>query len=236
MKMFVWVLLVPLVLVAPTSSVIAKSPPSAGTDVALVSKVILDVKRKELDRDWIAAKRGETLASGDRVRTGVNSLAVIKFKDNSLVRIREQSELTVTGNVSGRAFSKTVNLTRGAVGFNIKKQETGEEFSFRSPTSVASIRGTEGLYIATALEDLLTVLEGMIRFQNSISTTEVDVNAGYTGVAKPDGTILTRPSTPSEQAIARNAMIEREDEQRNLLELEFRDAQGNRKEMRIDFK
>ena len=236
MKMFVWVLLVPLVLVAPTSSVIAKSPPSAGTDVALVSKVILDVKRKELDKDWIAAKRGETLTSGDRVRTGVNSLAVIKFKDNSLVRIREQSELTVTGNLSGRAFSKTVNLTRGAVGFNIKKQETGEEFSFRSPTSVASIRGTEGVYIATALEDLLTVLQGTIRFQNTISTTEVDVNAGYTGVAKPDGTILTRPSTPSEQAIARNAMIEREDEQRNLLELEFRDAQGNRKEMRIDFK
>jgi hypothetical protein len=31
-------------------------------------------------------------------------------------------------------------------------------------------------------------------------------------------------------------MIEREDEQRNLLELEFRDGQGNRKQMRIDFK
>lgn len=236
MKMFVWILIVLLVLAAPTSSVIAKSPPSAGTEVALVSKVILDVKRKELDKDWIAAKRGETLTSGDRVRTGVNSLAVIKFKDNSLVRVREQSELTVTGNVSGRAFSKTVNLTRGAVGFNIKKQETGEEFSFRSPTSVASIRGTEGVYIATALEDLLTVLQGTIRFQNTISTTEVDVNAGYTGIAKPDGTILTRPSTPAEQAVARNAMIEREDEQRNLLELEFRDGQGNRKQMRIDFK
>jgi len=236
MKMFVWIFIVLLVLAAPTSSVIAKSPPSAGTEVALVSKVILDVKRKELDKDWIAAKRGETLASGDRVRTGVNSLAVIKFKDNSLVRIREQSELTVTGNVSGRAFSKTVNLTRGAVGFNIKKQETGEEFSFRSPTSVASIRGTEGVYIATALEDLLTVLQGTIRFQNTISTTEVDVNAGYTGIAKPDGTILTRPSTPAEQSVARNAMIEREDEQRNLLELEFRDGQGNRKQMRIDFK
>jgi hypothetical protein len=236
MKMFVWILIVPLLLAAPASSVIAKSPPSAGTEVALVSKVILDVKRKELDKDWVAAKRGETLASGDRVRTGVNSLAVIKFKDNSLVRIREQSELTITGNVAGRAFSKTVNLTRGAVGFNIKKQETGEEFSFRSPTSVASIRGTEGLYIATALQDLLTVLEGTIRFQNRISTTEVDVNAGYTGIAKPDGTILTRPSTPADQAVARNAMIEREDEQRNLLELEFRDAQGNRKQMRIDFK
>ena len=234
--MFVWILIIPLVLAAPISSVIAKSPPSAGTEVALVSKVILDVKRKELEKDWIAAKRGETLASGDMVRTGVNSLAVIKFKDNSLVRIREQSELTVTGNASGRAFSKTVNLTRGAVGFNIKKQETGEEFSFRSPTSVASIRGTEGLYIATALEDLLTVLEGMIRFQNRLSTTEVDVHAGYTGIANPDGTILTRPSTPAEQAVARNAMIEREDEQRNLLELEFRDAQGNRKQMRIDFK
>jgi hypothetical protein len=122
------------------------------------------------------------------------------------------------------------------VGFNIQKQQSGEEFSFRSPTSVASIRGTEGIYIASTLEDLLTVLEGKIRFQNRISNSKVDVDGGYTGIAKPDGTILTRPSTPAEQSVARNAMIEREDEQRNLLELEFRDGQGNRKQMRIDFK
>ncbi len=225
-----------LALLVPGALTLAGSPPAVDPAVALVSKVILDVKRKEPEKDWTDAKRGQTLASGDHVRTGTNSLAVIKFKDNSLVRVREESELTVTGDVSGSAFSKSINLTKGAVGFNIQKQQSGEEFSFRSPTSVASIRGTAGIFIAGTLEDVLTVLEGRIRYQNRISGSEVDVEAGFTGIATPDGTILTRASTSAEQSVAQNATIERDDEQNNILELEFRDAQGNRKKMRIDFK
>ena len=236
MKALFWKITRLLLLAAVAAPTFAPPARSAEPTVALVSKVILDVKHKEIEKDWVVAKRGETLASGDRVKTGANSLAVIKFKDNSLVRVREESELTITGSSSGRAFSKSVDLTKGAVGFNIKKQLTGEEFNFRSPTSVASIRGTEGMYIVSVPEDLLTVLEGRIRFLNTVSSRTVDVEAGYTGVATPDGNIITRLSTLAEQAVARNAMIESPSEQQNILEFEFRDGQGNRKQLRIDFK
>ncbi|MBI4534909.1 MAG: FecR domain-containing protein, partial [Ignavibacteriae bacterium] len=118
-------LFVSLILGISTSSVSAATPPAEHT-VAFVSKVILDVTRKVEGKDWSKATRGEILTSGDRVRTGDKSLAVIKFKDNSLVRVREKSELVVTGEVKDNAFSKSVDLKNGAVGFNIKTQKADE--------------------------------------------------------------------------------------------------------------
>ena len=211
----------------------APALPPAEPTIALVSKVILDVTRKESGKDWQKAKRGETLASGDKVKTGDQSIAVIKFKDNSLVRVREKTELTVTGTMNGSAFSKSVNIQRGVVGFNIKKQRAEEEFRFSSPTSVASIRGTGGA-LTIASSDTLVVTEGLVRLTNNISSNFVDVAAGFTGLSNPDGTISSRPSTPAERAAAENAA--RATEQDNRLEFELRDNQGNSKRLIIDFK
>ncbi|MBM2841264.1 MAG: hypothetical protein HW412_1792 [Bacteroidetes bacterium] len=203
-------------------------PPSS---IALISKVILDVNRKEEGKDWQTAKKGETLSSGDKVKTGAKSVAIIKFKDNSLVRVRELTELTVTGSMNGSAFSKSVEMKSGVVGFNIKKQQSGEEFRFTSPTSVASIRGTGGSF---TLGDTLIVIEGAIEFKNTISSSAVTVQAGFTGISRPDGTIMTRPSTPEEKAAAEQAA--RVTEQDNKLEFDLRDGKGNLRRLKIEFK
>jgi hypothetical protein len=208
--------------------------PPVANSVALISKVVLDVSRREVGKDWQSAKKGETLGSGDKVKTGAKSIAIVKFKDNSLVRVRELTELTVTGAMSGSAFSKAVEMKSGVVGFNIKKQQTGEEFRFSSPTSVASIRGTGGSLSSFANADTLIVTAGLVEFSNNISSTKVDVPAGYTGISKPDGTITTRPSTPEERAAAEEAA--RVSEQDSRLEFDLRDGRGNSKRLKIDFK
>ncbi len=207
---------------------------SPNASVAVVSKVILDVQHKELNREWEKAQRGETLASGDRVKTGEKSIAVVKFKDNSLVRVRERSELTVTGESKNASFSKSVNVEKGVVGFNIQKQKADEEFRFTSPTSVASIRGTGGQFAADALSDTLVVIEGAVRFTNKISSQSVDVLAGFTGISNPDGSIETRPSTAEERKAA--TQVSSTSERENTLELEFRDGQGTRKQLKIEYK
>lgn len=205
--------------------------PPAPNSIALISKVVLDVNRKEEGKEWQIAKKGETLSSGDKVKTGAKSVAIIKFKDNSLVRVRELTELTVTGSMNGSAFSKSVEMKSGVIGFNIKKQQTGEEFRFTSPTSVASIRGTGGSF---TLGDTLVVIEGAIEFENTISSNVVNVQAGFTGISNPDGTIMTRPSTPEEKAAAEQAA--RVSEQDNKLEFDLRDGKGNSKRLKIEFK
>jgi len=217
------------VLILATATALSGERPSVG----LVSKVVYDVTRKELESEWQKAIRGETLASGDRVKTGERSLAVIKFKDNSLVRVRELSELTVTGSMSGRAFSKEVRIDKGVIGFTIQKQKPEEEFRFTSPTSVASIRGTGGSYSRQA-SDTLIVTEGAILFTNTVSDQSVMVEAGFTGISGSDGTISTRPSTPDERRSALDAS--RIGEQDNKLEFELRDRQGDRKQLRIEYR
>ncbi len=221
-----------VVVLCPLPTAAAATPP-AKSSIALISKVILDVSRKEVGKVWQTAKRGETLSSGDKVKTGVKSIAVIKFKDNSLVRVREKTVLTVTGQMKGTAFSKTVTMEKGVIGFNIKKQQLEEEFRFKSPTSVASIRGTGGQFTTREIADTLIVIEGNVRLTNNISSDFVDVEAGFTGISNADGTIQKRPSTQAERAAAENAM--RVGKKDSRLEFELRDGQGNRKRLRIDF-
>lgn len=212
----------------------ALGAPPAGSSVGLISKVILDVSKSSPEKDWTKAQRGETVASGDRVRTGDKSVAVVKFKDNSLVRVRERSELTITGEVRDGAFSKSVNVEKGVVGFNIRTQQPDEEFRFTSPTSVASIRGTGGQFASRATSDTLTVIEGVVDLLNKISSRSVSVAAGFTGISQPDGSITARPSTAEERQSAMEAA--RVGEQDNRLEFELRDQQGNRKNLRIEYK
>lgn len=222
---------IPVALLMMAESGVA-SPPEGS--VALINKVVLEVARKEEGKNWQDAVKGETLSSGDRVKTGQKSAAIIKFKDNSLVRVRELTELTVTGTTSGSAFSKSVEMKGGVVGFNIKKQQQGEEFRFTSPTSVASIRGTGGSFTTSTAADTLIVTEGSIEFTNTISSNTVIVAAGNTGISKPDGTITSRPSTPEERDAAEQAA--RATDQDNRLEFDLRDSRGNSKRLKIDYK
>lgn len=210
------------------------NPPEPVSPVGLVSKVVLDVSHREAQGEWQKAKRGDPLASGDKVLTGEKSLAIIKFKDNSMVRVREKTEVTITGTVEGTAFSKSVRVEQGVVGFNIQKQRSQEEFRFTSPTSVASIRGTGGQFVTASSADTLVVIEGEVWLTNVISSDSVEVSAGFTGISASDGSVQVRPSTPAESAAASNAS--RTGDQENRLEFEMRDSRGNRKELRIEYK
>jgi len=210
----------------------AMTPPSQSV-VGVLTKVILEVVRKELGKDWIPAKRGESLGSGDVVKTGQKSLAIIKFLDNSLIKVRENSELTITGELKGGTFLKDVTLERGVIGFNIQKQKQDEQFRFTSPASVASIRGTGGLFASGAASDTLIVIEGIVNLTNLISTRSLDVTAGFTGISSADGTVDVRPSTAAEKALGEEGA--RATGRENRLEFELRDSQGNRKKLKIDY-
>jgi hypothetical protein len=219
-------LLAGLTLAAPTAR--AQNPV-----IGLISKVIQDVARRVSGLEWEKAARGQTLAAGDMVRTGAKSFAVLKLKDNSLLRLREESEVIVTGTLRGREFSKSIEVRQGVVGFNIRKQGPGEEFRFSSPTSVASVRGTGGAFRVNG-SDTLTVVEGRIALTNSVSRASVDVPEGYTGISRPDGTVESRPSTPAERAAAEDAM--RTGDQPRQMKLELRNSQGQQRDLIIDFK
>ena len=228
-------LLAAVLLVVWSAPLMADDPPPTEPTIAIVSKAISDVTTKDPKaREWRKTKIGETLGSGDRVRTGDRSIAIIKFKDNSLVRVRQKSELTVTGRMKGNTFSKAVNVDVGGVGFNVAKQRPEEEFRFTSPTSVASIRGTGGQYVHADPGDTLTILDGLGLLSSNRTAKSVEVGAGFTGIVNPDGSVISRLATNEEKRAAEDAM--KAGDQPMKLELDLRDGQGKSRSLRIDFK
>jgi hypothetical protein len=200
---------------------------SANNTIAFFAKIIPVVDHKTESSDWVKAKGTDVIRYGDKVRTAEKALAIIKFLDKSIVKVREKSELTVTGNEK----KKDLLFEKGVIGFSIGKQETEEEFRFTSPASVAAIRGTEGLFEAGVTADTLIVREGLVELTNRLSDSTVSVGAGFTGISTADGTIMTVPTTPAQLNRARAAI-----DTENLLEIELRDGQGNPKKLKIDYR
>lgn len=203
--------------------------------IAVVSKVVQEVSKKVAAGDWTKAKKGDALSSGDEVRTGDKSIAVVKFKDNSILRVREKAELRIQGEVVGSTLAKSVHINRGVVGFEVTRQEN-EKFTFTSPTSVASIRGTKGALETESTGDNLIVTAGLVNLLNLKSNRDVNVAAGETGISQPDGTVNKRPSTPQERDRAVNALRAGDDTRQNELKIELRDPRGNTRDLKIRYR
>jgi hypothetical protein len=199
-----------------------------------LSKAINEVSRKAGSTEWTKASKGDLLGTGNRIRTGVRSFALIKFNDNTMVRVREESEITLAGARTGDRFSKSVDVTGGAVGFKVQRQRSGEEFRFTSPTSVASVRGTEGFFATSAAGDTLTILKGLVRLLNLTSQTSADVGEGFTGISTPDGSVTSREATREERRKAADAL--RTGDQPRQLKLQLRSPDGEKQELIIDYK
>ncbi len=200
------------------------------TPIAIIMKVVPDVTKKIGTADWSKALASDQLQGGDQVRTARKALAILKFMDKSIVRVREQSLVLVTGDGSGQKYTKVVDLKSATVGFDIKKQ-TNEQFRFTSPTSVASIRGTKGKLTDRDNYDTLVVVEGLINLKNNISSRDLDIPAGFIGFSGPDGSLSSRHATDAELTDASTVATG----ERNL-NLEMRDSKGNTKSLKIKIK
>jgi hypothetical protein len=202
--------------------------------VATVTRTIKQVDLQSAGTTWREAHKGDPLQAGDMVRTGDAALAIVKFIDNTLLQIRANSTVGLTGELRNRTISKEVKLSNGGVGFTVPKQRPGEEFRFSSPTSVASIRGTSGYFVSTDSSDTLTVLDGSILFTNIHSHQEVILEAGYTAVTGGDGSIDHAPSTDKQKQSAEGAL--RSGDTKKQLEIDLRNGSGKSKKLRIEYK
>jgi len=167
--------------------------------IAIIYKPVGTVDFMKEGKDWSKAAAATPLTTGDRVKTGDNSFVIIKFIENSILRLQEKSEITIRGELSAnKEFSKNVHLERGQLGFDVKKQ-VNEKFEFSTPTSVASIRGTEGLLINGGdSSDVLILGIGVVVFTNTVSNNSVNVNGGQTAYSYANGTIEVKQTTPEE--------------------------------------
>jgi hypothetical protein len=167
--------------------------PPKDTPIAIVKKFFVDVRyAKEANlSDWKDAQIGVPLNSGDQVKTGAKSLALILFTDGSgTITVRENAILNVYGKTENKRLNKNTVLTKGLIGFEVKKQED-EEFKFTTPTAVASIRGTGGsLEVNEEESTFLRLDSGKVNFQAIYGNKQSgELTAGNTLVIDKSGNV-----------------------------------------------
>lgn len=170
----------------------------AANKIAVVTKVkgVVEVKKNNNDI-FSNLKSGNMLGDGDKIRTGKKGFATIIFiDDKSLLKIKENSEAVITGTKTAKSISKKINLEGGIVRATIKKQNT--EFVIQTPTSVASVKGTDFWVISNQNSgDKVIGLEGAVILTNIETGQEVTVTSGVTGNSTLDGQISVEETNPS---------------------------------------
>lgn len=187
-----------IVFVAVWGTAIASPAADAKKPIATVFKPVGTVEYQTSGKDWAKATPAIPLYPGDRVRTGANSFVIIKFLENSILRVQQKSEITINGEISAdKEFSKNVNVRYGQLGFNVQKHEN-EKFEFTTPTSVASIRGTQGSLTSTDSSFKLILGSGVVIVTNLFSNQNVTVNGGQSATSLANGHIEVKQATPEE--------------------------------------
>lgn len=207
---------------------------SGSSPLAVVTKVINSVDKKVPESDWKKIIKGEALRTKELVRTGIKSVAIIKFTDKSIVRLLENSKLEMLGGKQPKQNLNDMKLQEGAIGFNITKRQN-EQYTFSSPTSVASIRGTKGKFHTQGELDILIVIEGIVNLKNLISGKDTDVGSNQIGFSHPDGKLEVRQATPDEIAACEESLKAGDVRKKNEIQLELRDSDGNKRNLKIDY-
>ncbi len=199
----------------------------AGSDktVAVVLKSVGDVQTKTA-KGWSKVEKGSKLFSGDQLQTKKDGFTAVMFLDDkSVVKVKPNSVLKIQGTHEGKSISKKVVMEVGEMFVQVSKQKGS--FQVATPTSVASVKGTEFWVIEGMDGTKIIGLDGLIELLNNISGDKKDIGAGFTAISGKDGSIVVNPT--KEGDIPDAGALEEE------IKIKFRDADGNEKEIKIKF-
>ncbi len=175
------------------------------------------------------ARKGTVLYDGDKISTLDASICAVKFwDDKSLLRIKESSTCVIEAKKVENRTNKNIIAEVGSFLTNIF--QPGGSFSVTTPTSVASVKGTE--WWTLQLKDGRTIyicLDGLVDAESGAG--KFLVKEGQTAIfADRNQTPEIRLTKPDEIPSWEDDI----DELRNM-EIEFIDPDGKTRKMIIDF-
>ncbi len=149
----------------------AKRPVAALKEVVGIVKV----QRAE-SKEMLSVSVGNLLYNGDRLNTRSGSSVALLFIDGSILKIQENSEVTINTQRKGdRKLDTKVDLPRGEIWAKVTRRDS--KFEIETPSSVASVKGTEFTVLVDEFGTTnLFVFEGLVEFQNELGRVLVQRN------------------------------------------------------------
>lgn len=149
----------------------AKRPVAALKEVVGVAKIHrADTKQNT------SANVGTILYNGDRLNTGDRAAVALLFIDGSMLKIKENSEVTINAErKKDNQLDTKVDMPLGEVWAKVTRRDS--KFDIETPSSVASVKGTE-FSVSVDEEGIsnLFVFEGIVEFQNELGKVQVKRN------------------------------------------------------------
>ena len=206
--------------------------PSSKVAIAIKIRGDVSVLYKGLNLEQVL-KPGSPLSHQDKIKTGKNGyIALMYLDDKTVVKMLGNSYLTIMGDRSGNKINKSLDIKFGKIAANVKPQK-GKEFRISTPTSVASVKGTEfAIQSDPSTGDSFTLIEGLIQVTNSITGESTQVQEGETAISAPDGSLNVAETTSDDLDGFEEASIEPPTQE---LRFEVEDENGNIKEILIKF-
>ncbi len=209
---------------------------TAGSKVAIVMKAKGDVKLIQAETKLVEPlKRGTGLVNEDVIRTGKDGFAVAMYLDDkTTIKVRNDAEFLIGGEKTAEGIIKRVSLSYGTMMASVSKQK-GKEFIIATPTSVASVKGTDIIVISDPVfGDLFITLIGSIVVTNNSTGQSATVNEGETANSTPDGDLNVTMTEESD--IPDFGEEDGEGPEQHELRFEIEDENGNIKTIVIQYR
>ena len=154
---------------------------------------------KRMGRDTFSEKPtlGVSLNNGDAIKVGHLSYASVMYiNDKSVVKLRENTQLQLMDTQNTR----TVDVDFGTTLSKVMKQGRSKTFRVQTPSSVASVKGTEFASIVDPISgvDQFIGKSGNFDVMNMASGQTVSVGPGQKAVSNAVGNLVQAPASPSE--------------------------------------
>lgn len=180
----------------------------------------------------IPLKFGAVLDDGDKVKTGSDGFVTLMFTDDkSQVKITANTEVIIEGKRDvQKNIAKRASVEIGQI--FVKTRELKGSLQVATPTSVASVKGTE--FWVVVFEDGTTqvvTLDGLVELLNTQSGRIVDVRAGERGQADPQGGVGVEPVPRDQIPPDPDPGLEPPKE----IEIEIQDEQGRVRRIILQF-
>lgn len=118
-----------------------------------------------------APEIGDILLKGSKIVTGASSLADILVSSKGIVRISENTTIKITAAIDAQSNDTQLDMNEGKVFVTLAKLSKGS-FRVKTPTIMASVRGTSFRVTAESEKSGLDVLSGSVKI-NPVKDTQV---------------------------------------------------------------
>lgn len=123
-----------------------------------------------------AMKVQDMVKDGDIIETGDKSSVIVQVGDQLLVRFESNTRVVVT-SIKDMA-KREISLEKGKVLSSVSKLKKGNEYHVKTPTAVASVRGTEFLTDFADGKTIVAVGKGKVNVVKSETKEEKLVEPG----------------------------------------------------------